>query len=173
MADTENSNDSSQNNNSKGCSKSTKCGCALAITCLVLEVISLICTYSFAMQYDESEGVAARASWIIMIISVIGQIFGCCIIRKIGETGKAASEECNCGEILGLALYAMGILSIVPSGLGQIGATAAIIVATANNTASNVIAFGVFIAVLDAVAVLTSISYIYFVYCPVCSRFLN
>lgn len=174
MADIENFESSSPENNSESSvKKSSIAGIVAACCCLLFEVISIICTYFFAMQYDESEGTAARVSLGLMSCALIGQLFGCCLTGYVANAGKTVSNECNCEEICGITIYLVGILSILPSGFGQLGSTIAMIVATANNAAGNVIAFGVFICVIDALAVATSIPYLVLVYWPACTSFID
>ena len=81
---------------------------------------------------------------------------------KLGNQGK----QCYSENLCVLILYIIAIISILPSGFGQFGVTIAMIVATAKNTATNVKAFGGFIAAIDVLACITSLPYIYFVYCP-------
>ena len=54
--------------------KGTCIGFVAAVTCIVLEIISLICTICFGRDYDESDTSAAYASWILMAISLVGQV---------------------------------------------------------------------------------------------------
>ena len=157
------------NDHEKGNNNKAILGIILSIACIVMEVISMICTVAFSRSYDETESGLNAVSFVLMGIALCGQFFGCCAAGKLSNW---AVDVGKCDEGLGaLCFIVIAILSLPCLGLFQLIAGILITIVTSNNAAANVKAFGGFIAAMNFLSIIPAIVYGIFVYIPVCRSF--
>jgi len=64
----------------------------LSLVCIIVEIVSMICTLAFSRTYDETESNLPVVSFILMGTSLFGQIFGCCIAAKLSKGTSEAMK---------------------------------------------------------------------------------
>ena len=87
----------SNDDNSNNCYNNKLNGkywCIAICLCLLIEVIAIICTFSYKHKYDESDSDLAQVSGILLIVGLVGQTVGFCGIAAIAE------KAIECGEKL-------------------------------------------------------------------------
>ena len=141
----------------------------LLVICIILEIISVICAFVFANEYDESDLGFIGAAAGLMIAGIIGQLVcgGCAVcLEKTSVKLESCSKGCG-------AFLAFGVISLAGIWLGvlQLIATILMAIVTANNSAPNVQAFGGFITALNGIITMLSITYCCFIHGSLLSRF--
>ena len=140
----------------------------LLVICVVLGVVSVICAIAFSAAFDETNSGFPGASAGLIITGIIGQLVcgGCALcIKKTSESLESCGE--GCGAFLALALLGLAVIWL---GILQFIATILMAIVTADNAAANVQAFGGFIAAINGIITMLSITYCCFIHGPLMSK---
>ena len=154
---------------------------------LVLDIISIACTFSFRDQYDETDSSMPSVALSAIFAGFFGHLiifasgYICCgAICSIfcGSRGNfefnmsQSQDDCDvcfntcescCDGCAYITIKGGTILSSVWIGLTHLSATISMAIVTAENPAANVQAFGGFITAINAIGILLSIPYCGFI----------
>ena len=132
---------------------------AVGLCLLSIEVIAIICTFSYkTTYYDESDSDLAKVSVILLIIGLVGQI-RCCGLSLIAEEIQKCGGHCNDQQGNNLCLVCLLLLTIPAFGPLQLIASILMMVNNTENDTANVKVFGAFIIIMDIIATVLSIVY--------------
>ena len=149
------------NNDDNNCSSCIKHGywfIAVGL-CFLVELIAIICTFSYKNKYDESDSDLAQVSGILLIVGLVGQTAGFCGVNVIAEKAIECGENCKDEHGNNVCLVYLLVVTIPVFGLLQFIAALLMMVNNTENDAANVKVFGAFIIIMDIIAAALSVVY--------------
>lgn len=164
-------NNEDSNSRSKEANKRSNYWLIASLLGLLTEIVAIICSFSYASKYDESDSDLARVSAILLLVGLIGQTAGLCVVGYLAS----AFEGCNCQDPqdpqgLNLCLKYLLIITLPFIGPFQLIAAILMMVNNTENDAANVKVFGAFIIIMDIVATVLSVVYgcgvLICIFCP-------
>ena len=131
-----------------------------SIFSIITEIISIICSFSYANKYDESDSGLSKASAILLLVGLLGRTVGFVVVQLLASK----VEDWNCKDPNdpqghNLCIKYLMILSLPFVGPLQLLATIFMMVSNTENDATNVKVFGAFIIIMDFITVILAIVY--------------
>ena len=139
---------------------------------IITEIIAIICSFSFASKYDESDSGLSKLSAILLLVGLLGRTVGLVIVQWVASYIKdCACPDPNDPQGHNLCIKYLIILSLPFVGPLQLLAAIFMMVSNTENDAANVKVFGAFIIIMDFITVVLSVVYgiavLIHIFCPI------